>query len=1264
LEADASWTNLANPSSWSFRDIIGQPLDALPRRVTRTVSASANVNGLDDLILVSGNSTLTLESAVGCDGRRHTFFKSDSSATTMTIGCSGSETIDGSVTLSTAVQYAGFDVFSDGTNWHAQRVGIDLLSFQQAGTGALVRTALAKMREWVSLKDFAVGDGSTNDTTAINNWLTQITGKTGYIPEGTYMTNGGHSLPSNTVLMGAGKRIAVLKLRSGVSANTRMFVNSDTSGGNSGITLRDFTMDGNRSANSAVSGLDGMVGQNVTHSQFLNLRVTGFTHHCFDFSVGNSDNLWDGNELDDYGTSSIGFGVVVLSDCHRNRMIGNRVQSSLTNVGLAIDDQSGGTGGTPCTNNVIQGNTILGTDYGIMVVGSHRNTVQGNTVKSPTNFGIIVTPSTDAPNNAIGNTVIGNTVDVDNGVNAFGILVAGTGNRVYGNSVNRGQVGIYIQDEAGASLQSTDIIVSGNYCVSPSLYGIQVAGGANISVTDNDIVSSADRGITVTPVNTQATPRGILIARNKTRNSQQEGIAVEANAEASVQEVVVTENLNVDGGLAGTATYASILITQATSAMSRISVFDNRSVSTTATVWARNVQVSGTVTEYDVVRNLYWGYTPTGADPNTAFALTVANEATDTTCFPLFVTAATGDVEPKANTGLTFNSNTGALGAVTLTSTVSTGTAPLAVSSTTKVSNLNADLLDDQTGSYYLDSANFTGTNWTDLTDGGTTTLHTHTSGTSSAITVANEATDTTCFPVFVTAATGDLGPKSNAGLAFDSSTGTLTATAFVGPLTGNVTGNVSGTAATVTGAAQTAITSVGTLTALQVDNVNINGNTISSTAGTDLLITPLAGQQLILDGTIEIDAGVVTGATSISSTSFVGALTGNASTATALETARTIGGTSFNGTANIVPSTTTVADEATDTSCFVTFVTAATGDLQEKTNANLTFNSSTGVLTSASLVATTADINGGTVDGATVGASSASTGSFTTLTASGTVTLSGTGANIATGSNFISNGGTDAGLSFDASNHATLSSNLIVSGTAIDNAFSGALYVSGPIVAHHASSLLLEQVDSTTSRIRAYGADAATAGILKFTVIASDGAPSFTHTLGADGSIVHPGLVDLSDSAAGQIKFPATQNASADANTLDDYEEGTFTPAVTFGGAAVGVTYSVQVGFYTKIGDRIFFDLQVTLSSNGSSTGSFAITGLPVASANTTNRVQAVTVRANALTGITGQVQGNIGVNQTQITLTYLGTGTATDLSDTTVTDTANFRVSGHYGV
>jgi len=121
-------------------------------------------------------------------------------------------------------------------------------------------------------------------------------------------------------------------------------------------------------------------------------------------------------------------------------------------------------------------------------------------------------------------------------------------------------------------------------------------------------------------------------------------------------------------------------------------------------------------------------------------------------------------------------------------------------------------------------------------------------------------------------------------------------------------------------GVVTSSLTTVGTLTALQVDNVNINLNTISSTAGTDLFITPLAGQQLILDGTIIIDAGVVTGATSITSTTFVGALTGNASTATALATGRTIGmtgdvvwtSTSFDGSGNVT-GTSTIQAKAVD---------------------------------------------------------------------------------------------------------------------------------------------------------------------------------------------------------------------------------------------------------------------------------------------------------------------------------------------------------------
>ena len=58
--------------------------------------------------------------------------------------------------------------------------------------------------------------------------------------------------------------------------------------------------------------------------------------------------------------------------------------------------------------------------------------------------------------------------------------------------------------------------------------------------------------------------------------------------------------------------------------------------------------------------------------------------------------------------------------------------------------------------------------------------------GVAGTVTVADESTDTTCFPAFVTAATGDLPLKTGSNLSFNSNTGALTATSFVGPLTGN----------------------------------------------------------------------------------------------------------------------------------------------------------------------------------------------------------------------------------------------------------------------------------------------------------------------------------------------------------------------------------------------------------------------------------------------------------------------------------------------
>jgi hypothetical protein len=129
-----------------------------------------------------------------------------------------------------------------------------------------------------------------------------------------------------------------------------------------------------------------------------------------------------------------------------------------------------------------------------------------------------------------------------------------------------------------------------------------------------------------------------------------------------------------------------------------------------------------------------------------------------------------------------------------------------------------------------------------------------------------------------------------------------------------------------------------------------------------------------------------------------------------------------------------------------------------------------------------------------------------------------------------------------------------------------------------------------------------------------------------------------------GQIKFPATQVASADVNTLDDYEEGTFTPSIAFGGASVGITYFDRQGNYTKIGRQVTCTMYIALTAVGSSTGNAQITGLPFTCANL-NRgtVGAPSFRFSNIT-FSGQLTGSVPNNGTNIDLSntsLLGTQT-----------------------
>jgi hypothetical protein len=123
----------------------------------------------------------------------------------------------------------------------------------------------------------------------------------------------------------------------------------------------------------------------------------------------------------------------------------------------------------------------------------------------------------------------------------------------------------------------------------------------------------------------------------------------------------------------------------------------------------------------------------------------------------------------------------------------------------------------------------------------------------------------------------------------------------------------------------------------------------------------------------------------------------------------------------------------------------------------------------------------------------------------------------------------------------------------------------------------------------------------------------------------------------------------TAQANALDDYEEGTWTMGVAFGGASAGVTYGLNTGTYTKIGRQVTVNGYLTLTSKGSSTGAAAITGLPFTIANNAANYSAATLQFYDIT-FTNQFQGYGVTNATTIDLreiTILGVNSALTNSD-----------------
>ena len=184
--------------------------------------------------------------------------------------------------------------------------------------------------------------------------------------------------------------------------------------------------------------------------------------------------------------------------------------------------------------------------------------------------------------------------------------------------------------------------------------------------------------------------------------------------------------------------------------------------------------------------------------------------------------------------------------------------------------------------------------------------------------------------------------------------------------------------------------------------------------------------------------------------------------------------------------------------------------------------------------------------------------------------------------------------------------------------------------------------------------------GTTSTATIDSSGAASFASgnvIIDLNGAMAIPGPLTCS----GSVKIGGT----AAANEIDEYEEGTWTPSLKFGGLNAGMTHTMQEGHYTKIGRQVIAQFRLELSAKGGSTGSMTI-NTPLAVLNTFSS-----------TGIDGNVlvAYSSGMNAAQVgsspvsgycdggtTLSYytarLSTGDAATMNQTDVDN--DFGISG----
>lgn len=149
---------------------------------------------------------------------------------------------------------------------------------------------------------------------------------------------------------------------------------------------------------------------------------------------------------------------------------------------------------------------------------------------------------------------------------------------------------------------------------------------------------------------------------------------------------------------------------------------------------------------------------------------------------------------------------------------------------------------------------------------------------------------------------------------------------------------------------------------------------------------------------------------------------------------------------------------------------------------------------------------------------------------------------------------------------------------------------------------------------------------------------------------------------SSGQLQFPEPQVPSTNANTMDDYEEGSWTPVIGGSGGQSGQVYASQVGRFVKIGKMVWAQGYANLSNKGTITSNVEIQGLPFTSEDTVNVYAAATYSYWTLATNWILITGYANPNTTTIRVSGIsaaGTGPPASLTTADIANNTDFMLS-----